>query len=689
MVDVPSVKVVGRFGMTAADGVDADDEPDVIWCDSGTVRLKPLNSYTKVAGGSPSPWTAGHSIIEVPLDSEGYLTWSGARYIRVLDLTSPAVNPVIPANKATHSVEFKNIKAGGTIVSFDSVNVRLAADTVDPLTGVCDLTKLMPVPTAGGTPITRGEAGRGIAALDVDGNALVATFTDGSTVETDLPAALVETDAQVAAAISNPSSLAGGALNAAIGQSVTGLNFRTDPAGDSLVSGLDNQSGVVKVVNFTDSTGTNPYRWPRLSATAIAARWPDTYLGFHEWKHDTTEDGYNTREVVSTGSGFIPGAAGGVTTVLADNFNRTAADVIGTTGQTGGAWLANATNAAGNWSLNGTKMVRATSAVVGSVMQDLGQSGDTAFTLTGVTMSTLPDTANRELNVYVRSDLAGLNCLRMRLQVATSTGAVAYALLKGVAGTSTSLATGTANPIPANTASNTFNVSVSTMGAVVTCVVNGVTISHTLSGGDQAATPGTHVGVSSSGGTLVGTTIDSVGATVNMPASTDSGHGLLFFNACKPGATLAYHTTHLNAMTPTDTDVAVINMGHNYGTDSPATFLAALETFIDLVLARAHGARVIVTSQNPQYAPRTAQQITAHAARNTALRVWAHEQGHGYIPGHEAFIVRADRGQSLVLPDGLHPDSSVQKPDNGNRAWAAAFAAYLEAHSMIPRYIDA
>lgn len=218
MVDVPSVKVVGRFGMTAADGVDADDEPDVIWCDSGTVRLRPLNSYTKVAGGTPSPWTAGHSIIEVPLDSEGYLTWSGARYIRVLDLTSPAVNPVIPANKATHSVEFKGIKAGGTIVSFDSVNVRLAADTVDPLTGVCDLTKLMPVPTAGGTPITRGEQGTGIAsiALAPDGTGLVATMTDGTTKATALPAALVESDAQVAAAVTGTGA-ARAAMEAVIG----------------------------------------------------------------------------------------------------------------------------------------------------------------------------------------------------------------------------------------------------------------------------------------------------------------------------------------------------------------------------------------------------------------------------------------------------------------------------------------
>lgn len=189
MVDIPSVKVAGRFGMTAADGVDSDDEPDVIWCDSGSVRLKPLNTYTKVAVPTTgAPWTAGHSVIDVPLDSEGYLTWSGARYIRVLDLTSPAVNPVIPANKATHAVEFKGIKAGNTAVSFETVNVRLAADTVDPLTGVCDLTKLTPVPTAAGTPITRGEDGRGIASLGVTGDALVATMTDGSTMETNLPA---------------------------------------------------------------------------------------------------------------------------------------------------------------------------------------------------------------------------------------------------------------------------------------------------------------------------------------------------------------------------------------------------------------------------------------------------------------------------------------------------------------------
>lgn len=159
MPDIPSVKVVGRYGITMLDGPDLDAEPDVIWCDSGAVVLTPLSSITKVAGGVPVPWTAGHAEMVLHVDSEGYVTLSGARVFRSVDLGSPAVNPTIPAGKATHKLTFRNMKANGTFVQFQETTVRLSADTVDPITGVCDLTLLTPVPTAGGTPIIVGPRG--------------------------------------------------------------------------------------------------------------------------------------------------------------------------------------------------------------------------------------------------------------------------------------------------------------------------------------------------------------------------------------------------------------------------------------------------------------------------------------------------------------------------------------------------
>lgn len=156
---LPVVRVKGRLALTVADGVDVDTDPDVVWCDSGKVRFTPLNTYTKVISGDAAvPFTAGHSVIEANLDSSGRLTWSGALWVSLVDLTSEAVNPQIPAGKATHKVEFVDVKAGTTSVRFETVNVRLAADTVG-VDGFCDLTLLSPVPTAGGTPIIMGPPG--------------------------------------------------------------------------------------------------------------------------------------------------------------------------------------------------------------------------------------------------------------------------------------------------------------------------------------------------------------------------------------------------------------------------------------------------------------------------------------------------------------------------------------------------
>jgi hypothetical protein len=171
--DLESVYVIGRLGITAADGVDLDEDPDTIWCDGGSVRFTPLNGVTKVAGGSPVPWMAGHSTMDPVMDSSGFLSWSGVRRMRFIDLTSTTVNPRIADGKATHSVEFRNVTAGGVKVSFPATTVRIAADTAVPLTSqaaadalglplgtmVCDITILSPVPAAGGTPIVVGPAG--------------------------------------------------------------------------------------------------------------------------------------------------------------------------------------------------------------------------------------------------------------------------------------------------------------------------------------------------------------------------------------------------------------------------------------------------------------------------------------------------------------------------------------------------
>jgi len=245
--DLDFIKVVGRFGLTAGDGGDPDEDPDIIWCDEGTVRLTPVNTYTKVSGASPIGWSAGNAVIEATLDSSGYMTRSGLRRVSVVDMTSSKVNPVVPDGKATHTVQFVGVKAAGTTVGFGQVNVRIAADTVREVDDeaeatalglpvgslVADLVDLMPVPTAGGTPIVQGPRGVGIASLSVVGDALVATLDSGAEVATDLPATLVDSDAFVADRIETPATATRTALDAAIAsatQTITPLGGGADDA---------------------------------------------------------------------------------------------------------------------------------------------------------------------------------------------------------------------------------------------------------------------------------------------------------------------------------------------------------------------------------------------------------------------------------------------------------------------------
>lgn len=230
MSDFTFVIAVGRFGVTAADGADADENPDTIWCDEGVVRFTPLNTYTKVTGGAPLGWTAGHSVINVPIDTNGFMSMSGTKRAQFVDLTSASVNPQIAAGKATHHVQFVGVKAQGTPVTFPEVDVRIAADTAVAIsssaaatalgltvgTSICDLTSLMPVPTAGGTPIVIGPAGPGIASLAVTGNNLVATLTSGDTKTTALPTALTDSDAATGTRIGTPGTATRAALDTAV-----------------------------------------------------------------------------------------------------------------------------------------------------------------------------------------------------------------------------------------------------------------------------------------------------------------------------------------------------------------------------------------------------------------------------------------------------------------------------------------
>lgn len=257
MPDLDYVTLVGRFGIVVGDGADVDDEPDVIWCNEGDIRLVPLNGEVKIAAGSPVPWTGGIAVIDATIDTNGYLSWRGKQFVQLVDLTSDKVNPTIPANKATHRVEFRNVKADSVPVTFTSATVRIAADTVDILTGTCDLTKLLPVQTGNPTPIYSGPRGTGITDIvQPTPTTMALELSDGTTTDPiTLPAGPGGSDAGVAGYVTTPGSATEVAVAAKIGP-VASAAFGTVIASlDTAASGATNRAALAAAATAAMDTG--------------------------------------------------------------------------------------------------------------------------------------------------------------------------------------------------------------------------------------------------------------------------------------------------------------------------------------------------------------------------------------------------------------------------------------------------
>lgn len=154
-----TIKAVGRLGITVPDGVDADDEPEITYCDEGEVWLTPTTTIAQGRDSAGVKPLLGNSVTKLLVDSEGYLTYRGLRHVKVFDLTDPAFNPHVAPSKATHTVQFKGVKCNGVEVRFTDGPARLAADTVDPATGEVNIIEQMPVPVGGGVAIVVGPPG--------------------------------------------------------------------------------------------------------------------------------------------------------------------------------------------------------------------------------------------------------------------------------------------------------------------------------------------------------------------------------------------------------------------------------------------------------------------------------------------------------------------------------------------------
>lgn len=142
-------------------------------------------------------------------------------------------------------------------------------------------------------------------------------------------------------------------------------------------------------------------------------------------------------------------------------------------------------------------------------------------------------------------------------------------------------------------------------------------------------------------------------------------------NGSMPGASTAYLSLRIPLMVPTEPDLLTISSSHNHGTQTGATYETNIVRLVNDVLALYPDAGVAVSSQNPRFPPVSEGYIAAQAARLAAIRPLTALHGWGYIEAAEQFLMRADRGQSWVNVDGIHPTL------DGSTAWKNAALQYL------------
>lgn len=148
--------VVGRFLGAIADGIDQDDDPDLVPL-RGTVTFTPQVSKVVSEEGSVFPIP-----IQASLDSDGYITHNFKRGVKLIAPTED-INP----SAWSWTVSF-DLSQGPTKVSAQSFPIEVTPYVFGDEYTAIDLSKVTPVPTSPGIGIVRGEMGKSAFQYAVD-----------------------------------------------------------------------------------------------------------------------------------------------------------------------------------------------------------------------------------------------------------------------------------------------------------------------------------------------------------------------------------------------------------------------------------------------------------------------------------------------------------------------------------------
>lgn len=151
-------KVIGRFLGMVEDGIDLDDDPDLVPL-TGTVTFTPAVNKVLATQEDP-PVQIFPQVVKATLDSQGYLIHNFKRGIKLLSPTGD-INP----SGWTWRVSF-DLRQGSNKVAAESFDIELPAyvpgpnvNDPDQESTAVDLSRVSPVPSSTGSAIVRGDQG--------------------------------------------------------------------------------------------------------------------------------------------------------------------------------------------------------------------------------------------------------------------------------------------------------------------------------------------------------------------------------------------------------------------------------------------------------------------------------------------------------------------------------------------------
>lgn len=404
---------------------------------------------------------------------------------------------------------------------------------------------------------------------------------------------------------------------------------------------------------LSDSTSDATNEWPTIALRLLAAAYPDQKSQIYAW----SDGGQNYSGPIVINAGSAP--SGGV--AVSDTFSA-AGEAVGAVADTTGTWTGtgSVTKAAGI----------ATPGANASLAELLPQQESTQTWHVKVTSSTgtgqyrfwhaCNNTALTGYGVFASINVVTPTSTVVQIRK-TTTDASLVTLLSETIDLGLNSATNAPATVVTNLTGSTLTVTI-TAGATVTVR------SADLAAGDLAKGMGFYAGMAVVGTVSAITFDDGQITTAVINPGTITIH-----NGSVAGKNTDYVLGREAAMLPAPINAVALSYGHN-SVLNPAGFIAGYVTTIAAILAVQPAAKIVISSQNPEFTPRSTAQIVQHRDRQEALLAWALASGYSYLPALEAFRAQSDEGLSWVQGvDGIHP---TDPPDGtttdgfGSTLWA-------------------